>query len=140
MELARRLVGAGALLGVGFLLILLLGRDLLPRLFTSDPAVQQCSVLWPWLVAMMIPNGVLFALDGVFFGAGDLRFLRNVTIAASLFGYLPLTLLTWHLGWGLGGIWAGLTAFVWVRLLPALVRWRSGSWVVGGIELVDDSR
>ena len=141
VELARRLVGAGALLGVGFLLILLLGHDVLPRLFTSDPAVrQQCSVLWPWLVAMMIPNGVLFALDGVFFGAGDLRFLRNVTIAASLLGYLPLTLLTWHLGWGLGGIWAGLTAFIWVRLLPALVRWRSGSWVVGGTELVDDSR
>jgi putative MATE family efflux protein len=141
VELARRLVGAGALLGVGFLLILLVGHDVIPRLFTDDPAVQeQCSVLWPWLAAMMIPNGVLFALDGVFFGAGDLRFLRNVTLVASLCGYLPLTLLTWHLGWGLGGIWAGLTAFIWVRLLPALVRWRSGSWVVGGVGLVDDAR
>jgi putative MATE family efflux protein len=141
VELARRLVGAGALLGVGFLVILLVGHDVIPRLFTSDPAVQhQCAVLWPWLVAMMIPNGILFALDGVFFGAGDLRFLRNVTIVASLCGYLPLTLLTWHLGWGLGGIWAGLSAFIWVRLLPALVRWRSGSWVVGGVGLVDDAR
>ena len=43
-------------------------------------------MLWPWLVGMMPVAGVLFALDGVFFGAGDLAFLRRVTLIAALGG------------------------------------------------------
>ena len=77
--------------------------------------------------------GVLFALDGVFFGAGDLRFMRNVTVAGALLAFVPLTLLTWELDLGLGGIWAGLTAFVAVRLVAGLVRWQGRRWMVAGV-------
>ena len=45
---------------------------------------EQAGVLWPWLVGMMPVAGALFALDGVFFGAGDLAFLRRVTLIAAL--------------------------------------------------------
>ena len=64
-----------------------LGHSLIPRIFTSDPAVlHQAAVLWPWLAGMMPMAGVLFALDGVFFGAGDLRFMRNVTVVGAFAG------------------------------------------------------
>jgi len=51
---------------------------------------RQAAVLWPWLVGMMPIAGALFALDGVFFGAGDLAFLRRMTLIAALGAFLPL--------------------------------------------------
>src|SRR5207248_1950593 len=83
------------------------------RAFTSDPAViDKAHVLWPFLVLMMPLNGWVFALDGILFGAGDLRFMRNVTAAAAVLGYLPITLATASFGWGLAGIWIGISAFI----------------------------
>jgi Na+-driven multidrug efflux pump len=75
----------------------------------------------------------LFALDGVFIGAGDVAFMRTVTLIAALLGYVPLTLLSYFFGWGLGGVWAGLTCFVGVRLVAALLRTRSGRWTHAGL-------
>ena len=138
--LARRLVIAGAGLGVGFGGILALGHDAIPQLFTDDAAVlAACALLWPFLAGMMPLNGVLFALDGVLFGAGDLRFMRNVTVAAALFGFLPLTLYAAATGGGLAIIWAGLSAFILVRPVGGLARWRGDAWAVGGAHLSDEA-
>ena len=137
--LARRLMVAGAILGVGFGLVLGVGHSLIPRIFTSDPAVlHQAAVLWPWLAGMMPMAGVLFALDGVFFGAGDLRFMRNVTLVGAFVGFVPLTIVAWERDLGLGGVWAGLTVFVAIRLVGGLVRWQRGRWLVAGVATVDE--
>jgi len=96
-------------------------------------------VLWPWLVLMMPVNGWLFALDGVLFGAGDLRFMRNVTVLAALGGYVPIALLTAQQGWGLTGIWIGLTAFVCIRAAVGAARYRGRRWLVGGAALADEA-
>lgn len=139
-RLARRLLWAGTFLGLGFALVLGAGFAVIPRLFTSDRAVlDQAGVLWPWLVAMMPFNGWVFALDGILFGAGDLRFMRNVTVIAAVAGYLPITLMTAHEGWGLTGIWFGLSAFIWVRVAVGAARWRGRRWLVGGAALADEA-
>jgi Na+-driven multidrug efflux pump len=82
--------------------------------------------------------GALFALDGVFFGAGDLAFLRRVTLFASLAIFVPLLLLAHVLDLGLGGVWAGIAAFVAVRMLFGALRWRSRRWLVAGTLMVDE--
>jgi MATE family, multidrug efflux pump len=139
--LARRIVAAGLGLGLTFAVVLAAGHDVIPALFSGDEDVRrQAGVLWPWLVLMMPINGVLFALDGVLLGAGDLRFMRNVTIAAALLGYLPMSLATAEFDWGLTGIWLGLSAFIWVRFAVGLVRWMGRRWLVGGTRTVDESR
>jgi Na+-driven multidrug efflux pump len=101
--------------------------------------IDQAHVLWPWLVLMMPLNGWLFALDGVLFGAGDLRFMRNVTVLAALGGFLPITLMTAQEGWGLTGIWIGLTTFIGVRTAVGAVRYRGRRWLVGGASLADEA-
>ncbi len=139
LALARRLLAAGLVLGTGFAVLLGVGYAVVPELFSRDGrVVDQAHVLWPWLVAMMPPNGLLFALDGVLFGAGDMRFMRNVTIVAAVVGYLPLSIAAYELGWGLTGIWLGLSAFIWIRLAIGLARYRGRRWLVGGVHMVDE--
>jgi putative MATE family efflux protein len=140
LQLARRLLWAGALLGVAFALVLGAGYAVVPQAFTSDGAViGKAHVLWPWLVAMMPLNGWVFALDGILFGAGDLRFMRNVTAAGALLGYLPLTLATAAFGWGLTGIWIGISTFIWIRAAIGFARWRGRRWLVGGARIADEA-
>jgi putative MATE family efflux protein len=137
--LARRLLVAGLVFGVAVGALFAAGSHVVPALFTSDAEVRhQAGVLWPWLVGMMPVAGALFALDGVFFGAGDLAFLRRVTLFASLAIFVPLLLLAHVLDLGLGGVWAGIAAFIAVRMLFGALRWRSRRWLVAGTLMVDE--
>ena len=54
--------------------------------------LHQAHVLWPWFVAMLPAAGVLFALDGVLIGAGDVAFMRTITIVAAVGFFAPLNL------------------------------------------------
>jgi putative MATE family efflux protein len=124
----------GLYAGIGFAVLYGAGWFVLPRLFTStDSVLEQAHVLWPWFVGMLPAAGVVFALDGVLIGAGDVRFLRTITIIAAVGAFAPLNLaaLRWH--WGLGGVWAGLTAFIGVRLVGMLARTRGERWAVTGV-------
>ncbi len=140
LALGRRLLWAGAWLGIGFAVVLAAGYAVVPRAFSSDPGViDKAHVLWPFLVLMMPFNGWVFALDGILLGAGDLRFMRNVTAAAAVLGYLPLTLATAAFGWGLAGIWIGISAFIWIRSGIGFARWRGRRWVIGGARIADEA-
>ncbi|MFI2713269.1 MATE family efflux transporter [Micromonospora sp. NPDC018662] len=131
--LARRVAVLGGVCGVAFAVLIAAGAGGVPSLFSSDPQVrEQAMVAWPWLVALQPIGGVVFALDGVLIGAGDVRYLRNLTIVAALGGFLPAIWLAYGLDLGLGGIWAGLTLFVVLRLIALLLRLRSGAWAVVG--------
>ena len=104
-------------------------------IFTHDPGMADAlTVPWRWLVAMIVVGGAVFALDGVLLGASDAVFLRNLSIGAMLGGFLPLTLLSMWLGWGLAGVWAGYFVSVVLRLVGVLWRFRSMKWARTGVE------
>ncbi len=131
--LARRIGFIGVVCGVAFAVVIAAGAGVVPRLFSSDAAVlDQAVVAWPWFVAMQPVAGLVFALDGVLIGAGDVRYLRNLTMVAALGVFLPAIWPAYVLDWGLAGIWAGLTLFVVVRLVALLLRLRTGGWAVVG--------
>ena len=132
-RLARRVALIGLVSGTAFGVLVLAGAVAVPRLFSADPQVYaQAMRAWPWFVAMQPLAGVVFALDGVLIGAGDLRYLRDLTIGAAVFGFLPAIWLAYGLRLGLGGVWAGLTLFIVIRLVTALARLRTGRWAVTG--------
>jgi putative MATE family efflux protein len=109
------------------------GWAVLPGVFSSTPQViTQLHVLWPWFLGMLPAAGVLFAVDGVLIGAGDVRFMAWLTVVASFGAFTPLSLAALHWRWGLGGVWAGLTAFILVRLVGMLLRVRGDRWLVTG--------
>ncbi|HEY0000520.1 MAG TPA: MATE family efflux transporter [Actinoplanes sp.] len=132
-EVARRVTIAGAVAGVAFALLAAAGSPVVPGWFTPDPQVHaQAAIIWPWFVALMPFAGVVFALDGVLIGAGDVAFLRNITVVSALFGFLPMIWLAYGLSLGLGGVWAGLALFILLRFVAMVWRWRSSRWAVVG--------
>ena len=133
-HLGRRIALIGLACGIGFAVLILAGTDALPRLFSADPQVQaQARVAWPWFVGMQPLAGVVFALDGVLIGAGDVAYMRNLTIIAALGGFLPMIWLAYGLRLGLGGVWAGLTLFIVIRLVLLLWRLAGDKWIVVGV-------
>jgi putative MATE family efflux protein len=125
-RVARWGLGTGVLVAVALLAL----RGVLPPLFTDDPAVlAQAGLVWWFLAGMQPLAGVVFALDGVLMGAGDVGYLRTVTIGSAVLGFLPLSLLSGPLGWGLAGVWAGLCLFIALRLVGVLVRVAGDRWL-----------
>lgn len=119
--------------GVVLAAVFALGNSVFPAVFTSDRSVlDQIGVPWWFLVAQLPIAGIVFAIDGVLLGAGDATFMRNATLISALVGFLPLIWLSLAFGWGLLGIWAGLSTFMVLRLV--FVGWRvlSGRWLVPG--------
>jgi putative MATE family efflux protein len=109
------------------------GASVIPSVFTDDRSVLDAiGVPWWFMVAQLPVAGIVFALDGVLLGAGDAKFMRNATLISALIGFLPLIWLSLVFGWGLLGIWSGLSTFMVLRLV--FVGWRafSGHWLVPG--------
>jgi putative MATE family efflux protein len=132
-EVARRVTTIGAVAGVGFAVLAAAGAGVVPGWFTSDRAVhEQAAIVWPWFVGMLPFAGVVYALDGVLIGAGDVGYLRTMTLAAALLGFLPAIWLAYVWNWGLSGVWFGLALFTLIRLVFLLIRWRGARWAVLG--------
>ena len=128
-RVGQRILGYSAGFAVALAVVFAVGASLIPRIFTQDSAVLD-AVARPWwvMVAMVIAGGVLFALDGVLLGAGDAAFLRTLTFASVILGYLPGVFLAYALDWGLTGVWAGLAAFIALRTVGVVYRFKSMKW------------
>lgn len=124
-------VGAGIVLAV----VLAAGARVVPGLFTGDAGVRgEMSGPWWILVVMAVVGGVVFALDGVLLGAGDVAFLRTATIVSLVCGFIPDVLVAGAAHLGLTGVWCGLLAFLLLRLVAVGLRYRSGTWIRTGAE------
>jgi MATE family, multidrug efflux pump len=132
---AWQITGYGLVFGVGLGLVFAAVSGVLPKVFTTDPGVlAEIPHAWWFFVALQPVAGVVFALDGVLLGAGDAAFLRTATLLAAGVGFLPMIWLSLAFGWGLVGIWTGLTLFMLLRLVTLVLRTRSEHWsVVGAI-------
>jgi putative MATE family efflux protein len=120
--------------GLAFAVMFAAGWFVIPELFSSSSdVIGQAHVLWPWFVGMLPAAGVVFALDGVLIGAGDVGFLRTITVIAGVGAFAPLNLAALHWHWGIGGVWAGLSAFIGVRLVGMVARARGDRWLVTGV-------
>ncbi|MBC2681740.1 MATE family efflux transporter [Corynebacterium anserum] len=125
LQVVRFSVAASVVLAV----TLAVGAEVFPRWFTPDERVLA-AMATPWwmLIVLVVMGGVVFALDGVLLGASDVSFLRNATVCAVVVGFIPVVWLSLIFDWGLSGVWCGLLAFIFVRLLAVWWRYRSDAW------------
>ena len=132
--LGRRMIGWGAAAGVLTGAVVLAFSGLLPRVFTEDAAVIALAGFLLLHVGLAQPAaGVVFALDGVLIGAGDLRFLAVAMIGAGavLVGGGLVVVAT---GAGIGWLWAALHAWMAARLALMLWRFSGSAWQVTGAD------
>ncbi len=128
----RRMIEWGLVAGIAFGLVTFALRGELPAIFSSDPAVVTLAAFVLVFVAAMQPvNGVVFVLDGLLIGAGDLRYLAvAMMIPSALFAALALGVL--RAGLGIGWLWSALIVFMVARLVGLGWRWVGGGWAVTG--------
>lgn len=80
----------------------------------ADVLAQFTSVFWI-VLAMQPINAIAFMFDGIFKGLGEAKFLRNLLIIATTFGFIPTLLLTYYTNLELHGIWIAFTVWMLIR-------------------------
>ncbi|HEX9995441.1 MAG TPA: MATE family efflux transporter [Acidimicrobiales bacterium] len=128
----RRMIEWGVMSGVVLGAAVVALRPLLPGVFTDDPAVTALAgfLLW-WVAAMQPVNGVVFVLDGILIGAGDLRFLAVAMLGAAAL-FVPAALAVATAGAGIGWLWAALGLLMLARLAVLGARFATPAWSVPG--------
>jgi putative MATE family efflux protein len=117
--------------GTLVLVLLAVGHEVIPRVFTTDEAVLAQIDRAYWLFALMQPlNAVVFAWDGVLMGAADTRFLKwaMLTAAGTCIAICAATVGA-H---GIVGAWIGVTAMMAIRFATNGWRIARGRWIVTG--------
>ncbi len=119
--------------GVVLTAVLLVGRHLIPQAFTSNDAVIA-ALAGAWLIfSLQQPiNAVVFAWDGVLFGAADGSYLmRSMLASASVAAVVAYVAVD---GLGLTGAWLAITALLICRLVFNGTRVAGHRWMVTGAE------
>ena len=129
---AARMIEWGLVAGLGLGLVVGGLRAPLVPLFTGDPAVRHLAAQVLWFVAALQPlNAIVFVLDGVLIGAGDLRFLSGATLGAlALFLPAALSVAAFHLP--LPALWGALTLLMVARLGAVTGRFAGDRWAITG--------
>ena len=124
----------GVVWGVVVGAIILLTRNAVPGIFTNDLLVRDITAFLLVFVGVMQPiNGVVFVLDGLLIGAGDVRFLAwAMVFAAAVFAVCAWLVLVYD--GGVGWLWASLLLLMIIRLVTLSARWVSGAWAIPGAQ------
>jgi len=131
-RLGDRMIQWGWWGGFGMAALVFVLLPVLPDVFSNDPEVTALAAfLFIHVAAWQPVNGIVFALDGILIGAGDLRFLAIAMVTATA------VLLPWAFGvlWldlGIGWLWGALGAWMVVRAATLMWRYRTDAWAITG--------
>jgi MATE family multidrug resistance protein len=108
--------------GIGLSAVILIGQNWVVQLLLPPSAIDVFFSAW-WLVVLSLPvNALAFATDGIHWGTGDFRFLRNVMILATAIGTLAIYLLDEAAADALAWIWVITALWATLRAACGMVR------------------
>lgn len=97
----------------------------LGQLFSKDPQVLERFKEVFFIVILVQPiNALAFVFDGIFKGMGKMKYLRNVLLSATFFGFIPVIFLGDYLGLQLYGVWIAFVVWAMIRATALMVKFR----------------
>lgn len=129
---AKRMIELDVVFGFVAAAAIVIARRPIAELFSTDPDVVSVTAFILLFVAAQQPiNSVVFALDGILIGAGDLNYLAQTMVISTLL-FTGLAIAVVMTGAGLGWLWAALGVFMLLRAGFMWRRWRDDVWLVTG--------
>ncbi len=111
------------------LLLVVVGVVLYNKLgfiFTKDTLVLTTFYGMFYIVLISQPfNALGFTFDAIFKGLGEMKYLRNVLISATIFGFIPTLLIGNYLDLKLKGIWIALVVWIAFRAVALIFKYKS---------------
>jgi putative MATE family efflux protein len=128
-SMRRSLAFACGVMGTMGLVFLFFGRGLVAA-FGAAPRTQALAAMALHIAAVeQIAMAINMVLAGGQRGAGDTRTPLYVALFGAVFFRVAVVyLFAIHFGWGLAGIWWGITLDWWARAALMLVLFRRGRW------------
>jgi putative MATE family efflux protein len=115
------LVVSFILIGLGILFYKPIGF-----IFTKDDLVLSTFYGVFYIVLISQPvNAVGFTFDAIFKGLGEMKYLRNVLIASTLFGFIPALLICNYFDLKLKGIWIAIVVWIGFRAFALLFKYKN---------------
>ena len=106
-------LGVGVALGLAFFAL----RPVLPYFFTNDAATIAALLgVYPFVALLQPLNGLVFVGDGIYMGAEEFPYLAKAMIGTAGAAAVVL-LLVIPMGWGLAGVWWGITTLMLGRIV-----------------------
>lgn len=97
----------------------------LGTIFNKDPMVLEVFYGVFFMVIISQPlNALAFTFDAIFKGLGEMAYLRNVLLGATLIGFIPVLFIAKYFQWGLWGIWLALLAWIAYRALALMIKFK----------------
>ena len=129
---SRRMIGLSVQVGCVGGALLLAARSPIAKLFTNDPSVAELTGFLFVFVALSQPlNALVFGIDGILIGAGDLRFLAWAMIG-TFAAFAGFAFATANLG--MGWLWACLVALMVFRGGAVWGRFKQEGWIRVGAD------
>ncbi|MBJ7348380.1 MAG: MATE family efflux transporter [Thermoleophilaceae bacterium] len=131
--MARRLTLWAFTTGVVLLVVLLVGRNVLPHIFTSSAAViAAMSTAWVIFALQQPINAVVFGWDGVLGGASDFKFMMLAMVGSSVVASAVAYELVVREEMGVTGAWLAVSVLIGMRFISCGLRVVRGRWMVLG--------
>ena len=102
--------------------VMWLGTDLVRAVLVPPGAVSV--FFFPWFVVIMLQpvNAIAFATDGVHWGTGDFRYLRNAVMIATGLGTMGIAMIDESHPDALALVWVVAAAWISIRALFGILR------------------
>ena len=94
-------------------------------IFSKEPEVIARFTALFFVVILMQPlNALAFIFDGIFKGMGEMKYLRNVLMAATFLGFVPAIFIGDYFGLKLYAVWIAFSVWMMVRSGALILKFR----------------
>ena len=125
LQLGKKVGLYGLFVALFLMLIGFIFYEPLGLIFSKEPEVIARYGALFFIVILMQPiNALAFIFDGIFKGLGEMKYLRNVLLVSTFFGFVPALFIGDYFGLKLHAVWIAFTVWMLIRSGALIIKFR----------------